>query len=97
MEINREKFRVAAMLIALANGGCVAHRSQINFQEEETSWTGSAKPPTVVTPGPGPTAEYYPPTGYYPPPAEYVPPPYEYSPPQQEYYPPPMEYGPIPE
>jgi hypothetical protein len=97
MEINREKFRVAAMLIALANGGCVARQSQINFREEETSWTGSAPTPTTVTPGVGPSAEGYPTPGYYPPPAEYVPPPYEYSPPQQEYYPPPMEYGPIPE
>jgi hypothetical protein len=100
MEINREKFRVAALLIALANGGCVARQSQINFREEETSWTGSATPPTVVTPGPGPTAEGYgyPTPGYYPPPSEYMPPPsQEYYPPPQEYIPPPMEYGPIPE
>ena len=96
MEINREKFRVAALLIALANTGCGGRQSQVNFREEETSWTGSAQPPTVVQPGPGPTAEYYP-TGY-PPPYEYqAPPAEEWYPPPQEYYPPPQEYGPIPE
>jgi len=99
MEINREKFRVAALLIALANGGCVARQSQINFREEQTSWTGSAQQPTYT---PGPTSEAYP-TPYYPPPSEYGGPAYEYVPPPseewypppQEYYPPPMEGGPF--
>jgi hypothetical protein len=92
MEINREKFRVAALLIALANTGCGPAQRQINFQEEETGWTGSAPPPIHQ---PGPNAEYY------PPPYEagiYVPPPYEagYGPPAEEWYPPPAEYYPSP-
>jgi hypothetical protein len=92
MEINREKFRVAALLIALANGGCVARQSQINFREEQTSWTGSAPQPTYT---PGPTNEAYPTP--YPPPAEYGGPAYEYvPPPSEEWYPPPQEYYPPP-
>ncbi|NMC70939.1 MAG: hypothetical protein GYA57_12870 [Myxococcales bacterium] len=92
MEINREKFRVAALLIALANTGCGPAHRQINYQEEETGWTGSAPPPSHLSPGP--TAEYY------PPPYEaglYAPPPYEggyYGPPAEEWYPPPAEYYP---
>ncbi len=91
MEINREKFRVAALLIALANTGCGPAHRQVNYQEEETGWTGSAPPPIHH---PGPTAEYYPP-GYEA--GFYAPPPYEggyYGPPAEEWYPPPAEYYP---
>lgn len=88
MEINREKFRVAALLIALANTACGPRPARVNYREEETSWTGSAPLPTYVSPGTGPAAEGYPPGGYHPPGYEYVPPPYEYAPPPDEYYPP---------
>ncbi|MBI5502486.1 MAG: hypothetical protein HY907_19740 [Deltaproteobacteria bacterium] len=95
MEINKDKLRIAAALIALANGGCVVRHSQVNFREETTSWTGSAPAPTYT---PGPTSEgygYAPPPTYYPPPYEYGGPSYEYyGPPAEEWYPPPQEYYP---
>ena len=94
MEINREKFRVAALLIALANtgAGCIVRTSHVNVREETTPWTGSAPAPTYT---PGPTSESYPPPGYYPPVNEYGGPSYEYyGPPAEEYYPPPQEYYP---
>lgn len=97
MEIHREKFRIVALLTALANTGCAPAYRQINYQEEETSWTGSAPSPTHVSPGgPGPTAESY------PAPYEgglYAPPPYEGGgdgPPDEEWYPPPEESYPPP-
>ena len=104
MEINKDKFKIAAALIALANGGCVVHRSQVNFREEQTSWTGSAPAPTYT---PGPSNEMY--GGYYGgrppgygPSYEYMGPAYEvggpsyeyYGPPAEEWYPPPQEYYP---
>ena len=97
MEINKDKFKIAAALIALANGGCVARHSQVNFREEQTSWTGSAPAPTYT---PGPTNEAY--GGYYggrppiyAPQYEYGGPSYEYyGPPAQDWYPPPQEYYP---
>jgi hypothetical protein len=78
MEIDREKFRVAALLIALASGGggggCVVHQQPAsNLREEQTSWTGSAPRPTVVQPGPTYEAGYAPPYEGYAPNSEYVP------------------------
>jgi hypothetical protein len=101
MEINRDKFRAVALMIALAaqsQAGCIVVHDppRTNLREEQTSWTGTApRPvqPAVVSPvyeGYAPTSEYYPPPVYeagYGPTNEY------YPPPAYEGYGPVNEYG----
>jgi hypothetical protein len=108
MEINREKFRAVALMIALANSGCVivpAGRGTTNVQEEQTQWSGSSAGHTTTPYRPGPTAEgYYGPVteGYYGPTTEgYYGPVTEgyYGPTTEGYYGPTTEgyYGPVQE